>query len=208
MSAFNLDTGLTSVLFGKTRRAVLSLLFNNPDESFYLREIARRERLVMGALQREVRQLSDVGIIRRSARGKQVFYQANPDCPIFDELKSLIIKTVGVGDILKDALNPLIDRIHTAFVFGSMASAQPDRSSDVDLMVIGNVSFAEVVSTLSKAQEKLSREINPTVYPPDEFKKKLDAGHHFLRSIFTGKKFFIIGDANDLDRLAEEPVVD
>ena len=162
----------------------------------------------MGALQREVLQLSDVGIILRSVRGRQVYYQANPDCPIFDELKSLIIKTVGVGDILKDALSPLVDRIHIAFVFGSMASAQPDRRSDVDLMVIGNVSFAEVVSALSKAQEKLSREINPTVYPPDEFRKKLSTGHHFLRSILKREKFFIIGDANDLNKLAEEPVAD
>lgn len=162
----------------------------------------------MGALQREVQQLSRAGILRRIVRGRQVFYQANSDCPIYNDLKQLVVKTVGVGDVIRSTLMPLGDRINVAFMFGSMASASSGRDSDVDLMVVGNVGFGEVVSALGKAQEALSREINPAVYPLDEFTKKVSKGHHFFSSVLKGEKVFIIGDENDLEKMAGEQMAD
>ena len=199
---------LSTVLFGKTRRAVLSLLYSHPDETFYLRQIARASKGGLGAVQREVRQLFESGIIKRTERGRQVFYQANPESPVFSELKSLIVKTAGVGDVLRAALTPAADRIQTAFIYGSFARGDERRGSDVDVLVIGKVTFAEAVTALSKAQESVGREINPTVYPPAEFQSKLTAGNHFLKSVLKGDKVFLIGDERELARLAKKRLAD
>jgi len=206
MSALWRDN-LSATLFGKTRRAVLSLLYSHTDESFYLREIARAAGVGLGAVQREVKHLSDSGIISRTVRGNQVYYQANPHCPIFQELKDLVIKTAGVGDVLRAALAPLAGRIGVALIYGSLARGKESRASDVDLLVVGDVTFAEVVSALGDAQETLGREINPTVYPPDEFQSKLGEGHHFLTSVSKEPCIFLIGGEDELERLAQKRLV-
>jgi predicted nucleotidyltransferase len=193
---------LGATLFGKTRRAVLALLYSHPDESFYLRQLARMTAVGMGSLQRELKQLSEAGIIQRNEIGRQIFFKANPDCPIYPELRDLIIKTFGVADVLRQALAPLADTILVAFIFGSMVSGEINQSSDLDVMVIGNISFADSVSALSPVQEVLSREINPTVYPPGEFKEKLSADQHFIKSVLSSPKIFLIGNKNELDELA------
>lgn len=193
---------LGTTLFGKTRRAVLALLYGHPDDSFYLRQLARMTGAGMGSLQRELKQLSEAGIIIRSEVGRQAFFKANPDCPVFSELRNLIVKTFGVADVLRQALTRLSDNIRVAFIFGSMVSGEFNRSSDVDVMVIGDISFAEVVSALSPAQEILSREINPSVYQPGEVKIGLSEKQHFLRSVFDFPKIFLIGNENELEELA------
>ena len=121
MSTYRECDTLSMTLFGKTRRAVLSLLYGHADESFYLRQIARIARVGLGAAQREVKQLSDAGILHRVVRGRQVYYQANRHCPVFGELKSLVLKTAGAAAVIQAALAPLADRIRAAFLYGSTA---------------------------------------------------------------------------------------
>lgn len=203
MSTMFKTDSLSATLFGKTRRAVLALLYSHIDESFYVRQIARTAGVGLGAVQRELKKLFEAGIIRRTVHGRQVYYQANQQCPVYTELKSLVVKTVGVGDVLRAALVPLSDRINVAFVFGSMVGGGERSSSDADVMVVGNVTFAEVVSVLSRAQETVRREINPIVYPPEEFRFKLAADHHFLKKVLEGSKFFLIGDEHELAKLVE-----
>lgn len=193
---------LASLLFGKTRRAILSLLYGHPDESYYLRQIVRIIDFGLGPVQRELKQLTDVGIIRRSASGHQVYYQANPASPVFKELKSLITKTVGVGDTLRTALAPLKDRISIALVYGSVARGEENHRSDVDLLVVGDIAFTEVVKVLRGAQETLGREINPTVYPVEEFRSGIAEEHYFIQNVLSGPKIFVIGDEHELKRLA------
>jgi predicted nucleotidyltransferase len=202
MSTENKINKLGTTLFGKTRRAVLALLYSHPDESFYLRQLARMTGVGMGALQRELKQLTEAGIIVRSEVGRQAFFKANPDCPVFPELRDLIIKTFGVADVLRQALTQLSDKIQAAFIFGSMVSGEFNQSSDVDVMVIGDISFAEIVSALTPVQEVLSREINPSVYPPGEVKAGLSEKQHFLSTVIDSPKIFIIGSKNELDELA------
>jgi len=197
---------LSKTLFSKTRRAVLFLLYSHVDDTYYLRQIVRAAGVGLGTVQRELKQLSDAGIIRRIVRGHQVFYQANPQCPVFAELKNLVLKTVGVGAALQAALRPLGDRIDVALIYGSIARSEEHRDSDVDVLVVGKVTFAELVSLLSEAEKTVGREINPTVYPPSEFRSKLAAGHHFLNSILRGPMFFLIGDKRELARLAKKPL--
>jgi len=199
---------LSSALFGITRRRVIGLLLTHPDEAFYVRQIARAVRSGLGAVDREVRRLAQAGILRRTVRGRQVFYQADAECPIFPELKSLVVKTVGVGDVLRSALLPIGDRIRAAFVFGSFARGEMRRTSDVDVLVIGDVSFADVVSALGRAQELLSREVNPTVYGPDEFLAKWKAGHSFLRSVMRSPRIPLIGGDDELAAMVGERLAD
>ncbi len=201
MSTVFAGSELSAALFGQTRRAILALLYGHPDQSYYLRQLVRSAGLGLGAAQREVKRLSDAGIIRRTVSGHQVFYQANPDCPIFGELKGLMVKTTGVADVLRAALAPLAAQIRLAFVYGSVAKLAQRNGSDVDVMVVGEPTFGEVVSALGSAQETLAREINPTVYSPAEFRSKLKAGHHFLTAVIGGEKVFLIGDEDELRRL-------
>ncbi|MBI5723007.1 MAG: nucleotidyltransferase domain-containing protein [Planctomycetes bacterium] len=195
---------LSESLFGKARRAVLSLLYSHVDEAFYLRQIVRAACAGQGAIQREVGRLTEAGVISRSVRFKHVYYQANPECPIFQELKILMVKTAGAAETLRDALSDLSGRIIAAFIYGSMARGEEKARSDVDVMVIGKTTFGDVVKALRPAEEKIGREVNPTVYPPAEFKARLAARHHFLTSVLNEPKIFLIGDENDLAGLAEK----
>ena len=207
MSTGSQPDNLSSTLFGKTRRAVLSLLYSHTDEAFYLRQIARAAGVGLGAVQRELKQLSDAGIIQRTERGPQVYYQANPRCPIFQELRKLVIKTIGVGDVLRASLAPLADCINVAFIYGSLSRSEERKESDVDLLVVGKATFGEIVSALHGAQETIGREVNPTVYPPTEFRSKVKAVNHFLRTVLKGPKVFLIGDERELARLAGKRLV-
>jgi predicted nucleotidyltransferase len=152
---------LSNILFSGSRRSILALLYGHADEQFYLREIARRAGTGIGATQRELRQLTDAGLIQNVRRGRQAYYQANRKNPIFVELKSILAKTSGMRDILHEALTSLKDRIKLAFVYGSIARGEEKASSDVDLMVVGEISFSDVVSALAKIETKLGREVKP-----------------------------------------------
>jgi predicted nucleotidyltransferase len=206
MSTLSDTDNLSRTLFGKTRRAVLSLLYSQVDDAFYLRQIVRAAGVGLGAVQRELKQLSDAGIIQRIVRGRQVYYQANPQCPVFAELKALVMKTVGIAAVIQAALAPLADRIRIAAIYGSIARSEEYRGSDVDLLIVGEATFAEIVSALHQAQSTINREINPTVYPPAEFRSKVAAGHHFLNAVLKEPVLFLVGDKRELARLAKKPL--
>jgi len=148
--------------------------------------------------------LSEAGLIQDVRRGRQVYYQANRKNPIFVELKSILAKTSGIRDILHETLASLKDRIKLAFVYGSIARGEEKASSDVDLMVVGEISFSDVVSTLAKIETKLGRGVNPTVCGPREFREKLAAKNHFLSAVAKEKKLFVIGDEREFRRLGQE----
>lgn len=191
-----------SSLFGRTRSALLALLYGHADESFYLRQLIREVGAGHGALQRELKHLTDMGLIVRRAQGNQVLFRANAHSPIFAEIKSLVTKTVGVHHAIRSALASLRPAVKIAFVYGSVARNQERAESDVDLMVLGNASFSEVVSALAPAQKVLGREINPTLFPTSEFRTKLAAGNHLLRSVMKEKKLFVVGTEDELAKLA------
>ena len=191
------------VLFGRTRRAVLALLYGHADEEFYLRQIIRAAGVGQGSMQRELKMLVGSGLVLRRALGRQVYFKANPDSPVYAELRSLLLKTAGVADVLREALAPLAARIEVAFVYGSVARGDERRASDVDVMVIGDASFADVSQALGPAQQRLGREVNPTVYSPAEYRKKLAAGHHFVRSVTEREKLLLFGNEHDVRRLGK-----
>ena len=197
------DTLLCSGLFGKTRQAVLALLYGRANSSFYTKQILDAVKTGRGTVQRELKNLTSAGIITREVEGRQVYYQANDRCPIFNELKSIVRKTFGVADIIRQSLATVADKIQVAFIFGSIASGNEDITSDIDIMVVGAISFGEVVSLLSSAEEKLGREVNTVVYPVSEFKRKVRDDHHFVKTVLEGEKIFLIGDEGELARLVK-----
>jgi uncharacterized protein len=201
------DNQIGTVLFGKTRRALLSLLFGRPDESFHLRQLVRLSGTGLGPAQRDLAKLAGAGIVSREQQGSQVTYRANQLSPVFAEMKALIVKTCGLAEVLQAAMTPLKDRIDLAFVFGSYARGLQHSASDIDLLVISReVEFSEAVAALRAAQQQLGREINPMLYRPAEFRRKIAAKHHFLMRVLESPKIFLIGDEHELGRLAKERV--
>jgi predicted nucleotidyltransferase len=197
------DTLLCGGLFGKTRQAVLALLYGQADSSFYTKQILDAVKIGRGTVQRELKNLTDAGIITREVQGRQVYYRANEKCPLFNELKSIVRKTFGIADVIRQSLETVADKIRVAFIFGSIASGTEQRTSDIDVMVIGETTFDEVVSAISQAEETIQREINSVVYPVAEFRKKIRSNHHFLKTVLEGETIFLIGDDGELARLVK-----
>lgn len=196
--------GLLESLFGKTRRSILTLLYSHTDESFHLRKILRLAGIGPGAGQRELKRLSAAGAILRTVKDNQVLFQANPQCSVFNELRGLITKTAGVADVLRGTLEPLIGSLSLALLYGSIARGEAGKESDVDLLVVGDVSFGDVIDRISGAQKILRREINPMVMSRDEFHDRFDKGDHLLDAILKSPYIPIIGDAHDLVRVAKK----
>jgi uncharacterized protein len=190
-------TSIGHLVFGQTRGRLLALLYGAPDESFYVRQIARQIETSAGSVQRELALLADAGLIERSVLGVQVFYRANREHPAFPELRALLAKTTGVFQLLKTALEPLAVRIDFAFVYGSIARDEDNAASDIDLMVVGAVSLDEVLDAVSSLEKSLRRPVNPTIYSLQDLKKRIRSGNHFLRSLADSKKVFLIGNENE-----------
>ena len=189
---------LSSVLFTEYRSRVLGLLLLHPERSYYLREIARLTATVPGTLKREMDKLLEVGLLTVKKVGNQNHYQANRECPIYEDLSNVLRKTSGLSDVLIAALLPLSEKLQSAFVFGSIASGKVNAKSDIDLMLIGNVSYVEVVPLLHPLQEQLGREINPKIYADKEWNKLVKDDGGFIHDVLSKPKLFIIGDEQQL----------
>jgi predicted nucleotidyltransferase len=189
---------LASLLFKDYRRRVLGLLLLHPDKQYHVREIARLTGTVAGTLHKELTRLAEAGLLVKETSGNQVYYRANRTCPVFEELASILRKTSGLVDVLADALALLTERITVAFVYGSVARGKETAGSDIDVLLIGDVEFSEVVAALYPAQEVLGREINPKVYSEKEWRQMLKKKDAFMKEVMTGPKLFIIGTADEL----------
>jgi predicted nucleotidyltransferase len=197
MSTVRESDNLASALFGKTRRAILALFFGRSDEAIYLRQAVRETGLAQGAVQRELKRLSEGGILSRSGRGREVFYQANRECPIFEELQGLMAKTAGLTDVVRDALTPLSDHIDMAFIYGSQASGTAGVNSDVDLFVVGKVDEMKLHKAVAASEQKLKRSVNYSLMNPDEFGRRRKDREGFVGRILRGKKILIMGKLDE-----------
>lgn len=186
-------------LFGSNLRAkLLGWLMTHAERRYFVRELTGLLEEDSTNVSRELARLERMGILTSRQEGRQKYYQANPRCPVFGELRGLAIKTAGLGDVLRAALRSMADRIVAAFVFGSFAQGQGTALSDVDLMVVGNVRPKDLANALRPSSRQLGREINAVVYPPNEFRRKAKARHHFITTVLKDEKLYLIGDADDL----------
>ena len=177
--------------------AILSLLLLEPTRRLHLREIIRLAGVGQGSVQRELTKLVRAGVLNKTREGNLTHFQANPMCPVFTELRGLVEKTAGVSGSLRTALLPLTQEIEHAFLFGSVARGDERAESDIDLIIVGGVSFMAVVAAISPLQEFLGREINPTVFTPEEFRQRLDRGDHFLSRVMQEDRVDLIGGEHE-----------
>lgn len=195
---------LAHQLFGQTRSAVLSALLLHPESSLHVRELARLTGASPGSLHRELRLLAEMGLLLRQEVGRQVHYRANTAHPVHAEMAQLLRKTAGLVDVLREALDPLGPKVELAFVYGSTANGTERAGSDVDLMVLGTASFADLARVLAAAQSELSREVNSTLMTRREFADKLAARDGFACSVMKGEKLWLKGEDRDLAEPAED----
>jgi predicted nucleotidyltransferase len=186
------------LLFGNYRRQVLGLLLLRPQESLHVREISRLTGVPAGSLHRELRAMTEAGLLTREPAGNQVRYRANTLSPIFPELAQIFRKTAGLVDVLREALAPLASQIETAFVFGSVARGSERATSDIDLFVIGDVAFAALVAGLASMHERLGRELNPVVMTRARFEEQRASRDRFLARVLKEPKLFVLGTVDDL----------
>lgn len=192
-----------NALFGRTKDALLSTFFGKPDEAFYLNELVRSVNAGTGAVQREVKNLASAGLVVKLKKGNRCFYKANRDSVYYPQFLEIVSKSSAqkAPAVMRAALKPLKDRISTAFVFGSMAKQTATPESDIDLLIVGDVTMREVLARAGKAGAVLHRDINPMLYTRDEFKTRVREKNHFLTAVIAGKKKFLIGDADEVERL-------
>lgn len=192
---------LADFLLGPFRTRVLSALLLHPDTTWHVRELARRLNALPGSLNRELQKLADAGILSRQRVGNQVHYRANLACPVFLELTGLLRKTSGLATVLAEVLQPLADRIDCALIFGSVARGEEAAGSDVDVLVLGELEFGEVLTAFHPAQGVVQREINPVVYRTIDFRNKVTSKNTWAREVLRNPKLFLIGSADDFAKL-------
>lgn len=184
---------LADALFSRVRQSVLGILFTNPGQQLHLREIARRAGLSAPTVLKELNSLVAAGIITDSKQINVRLFQANPDCPLFDELRSIATKTFGLADRIREALEE-IEGVEAAFIFGSVARQEDTAASDVDVLVIGTCGYNEVVLAMHEVGKELRREINPIVYLPGELERKVTEGDSFARNLIDGHRISLKGN--------------
>ena len=196
----NMETiSLANALFSKVQRRVLALIFGHPQRSFYTSEIVRTVRSGTGAVARELARLKGSGIISAERIGNQQHYRANPNSPIFNELKSLVLKTVALAEPLKESLEPVAKTIDAAFIYGSFAKGTDTAASDIDLMVIGdNLDYAGLFSAALDAETKLGRKVSPTLLSRKDWIKKANDPGSFVSKVQKLPKIFVIGSDKNL----------
>ncbi len=193
----------TDALFSKTQQRVLAVLFGQPQRSFYANEIIALAGGGSGAVQRELAKLADAGLIKSQRIGNQKHYQANADAPIYAELRSIVVKTFGLADVIRVALVDIWPQIELALVYGSVAKGNEHAASDIDLMVVGEqISHAQLLAALLPAQQTLGRPINPTLYTAAEFTQRVMEGRSFIRRVLEQPKIFVKGNEDDIARLS------
>lgn len=194
----NMGSPLADALFSKTQQRVLGVLFGRPDQSFFANEIVRLSGVGVGAVHRELATLESAALVTATRIGNQKHFQANREAPIFEELRGIVLKTVGLADVLRKALAPLAPRIVVAFVYGSIAKGTDTARSDIDLMVVGErIEYADVFRIASAAEQVLGRKINPTVLTSRALKtQSKDDGFH--SRVLARPKIFVIGSEHEL----------
>ena len=193
---------MLDTLFPRTRQAILSAALLRPDKWWYLTDLAKHLGVSPSSLQRELASLVNGDLLTSRKDGNRVYYKVNRDCPIVEELQAIFVKTSGIADVINFRLERFSGKFEVAFIYGSVARMEELSTSDVDLMIVGDVELADLVPGLRRAEKALGREINPTIYSPQEFLKRRTEGDSFIDTVLSGSKIFLKGSDSELEALA------
>ena len=193
---------LALLLSSGVKAELFRLLFGLHDQELHVRELERQSGFALSTVRQELKNLEKLGLVRTRVSGNRTYYRGNRCHPLYPEIRSLVLKTSGLADVLREALGE--DSVRLAFVFGSVASGNETSESDIDLMVIGSISLRALVGRLSGVSGKVGRELNPSVMTEAEFRKRRRTGDHFVSTVLSAPKIFVIGDADDLEAMGKE----
>ena len=196
------DAGIESLFASKTLAALLREFMIASEREFYQSELARLQQVRLYSVQRELARLEKAGLILKSVHeDKRPYYHANREHPVFEDLKRIFLKTIAVGDWLREAIAPLGEKVSLAFIYGSYASGRETAKSDVDLLLVGNLTMRAAAKVFGPIRRELGRELNTAIYPPEEFRQKARQGHHFVRQVLSEPKIFLVGSEDELRKL-------
>jgi predicted nucleotidyltransferase len=205
MGTMSRTVGLSDALFSKVQQRVLGLIFTHPERSFYTSEIVRNVHSGVGAVERELSKLERSGLVSVERIGNQKHYRANRAAPIFEELRGLVEKTVGLPEPIRQSLRPYADAIESAFIYGSVAKGTDTAQSDIDLMVIGdNLNYSDLYTAAHTAESRLGRKVNPLFLSLKDWQRKASDEGSVISKISRSPKIFIVGSAEDLDSWADK----
>ena len=188
---------LRALISSKIRIELLRILALNPEDAFHINELSRRTGFSLRGVAKELNNLLSGGILIREISGNQHRYQLDPDCPIHKEIKGLVLKTVGLSDVLKRVLHPVEKEIELAFIFGSFASGDYDNTSDVDLFVVGDLSGVRLAEVLGPVQNEIGRAINVSQFTPTEYRRRKKRRDHYLTRVLEGAKIIVVGHIDE-----------
>lgn len=198
-SATPVPMGVADALFTKVQQRVLGVLFGQPERSFYANELIELAGSGTGAVQRELARLESAGLVTVTRVGNQKHYQADAASSVYEELRGLVLKTSGLVDVLRAALQPLAARIEGAFVYGSVARQQDTAGSDIDLMVVSDtLTYADLFAALEDAAGRLGRPVNPTVYSRKELDRRVRSDNAFVKRVWSQPRLWVVGERLDL----------
>jgi predicted nucleotidyltransferase len=199
MSATSTTVSLSNALFSKVQQRVLALIFSHPERSFYSSEIVRHANSGVGAVTRELSKLERSGLVSVDRIANRKYFRANPNAPIFDELRTLVEKTVGLAEPIRRSFEPYADVIKTAFVYGSVAKQTDTAYSDIDLLVIGDeLNYSDLYTAAQHAENRLRRRVNPLFLSQEDWRRKASDKGSVISKISSSPKIFIIGSEKDL----------
>lgn len=188
---------IAKIFKSKTRKELFRLYFTNPDNEYYLRELERLLDIPVSMIRNELTQLEEAGIFNSKKKGNLVYYSLNKSYPLFEELKSIVFKTIGIQGLLKEIFKK-IKGVEVAFIYGSFAKKEEEARSDIALFIIGRIDDSRLIREIRRLEEILKREINYSLFTRDEFKKKIREKDSFIMDILEPPKIFIVGDKSDL----------
>lgn len=195
---------LKQLFSSEVRIQLLSRFLMHPEAEYYGRELADLFETSPRAVHVELRNLEAIHLLRKRISGKQHYYSANTRHPLYPDLQNIFRKTVGLKDVLVEALQQHTASIDYAFIYGSFATGDFTAESDIDILIMGTVSSRKISADLMEAGRTLQREVNFSVFSPREFAQRVNEGDHFLSRLLEQPKLFIIGDAHEFSDLAEE----
>ena len=188
-------SGLADALFTSTQQRVLALLFGQPDREFFVTEIIALAGSGRGAVQRELARLAESGLAVVSRVGNRKHYRANRESPLFDEICSIVRKTIGLEEAIRGALEPLADRLILALLVGSIARRTDTAASDIDLLLVSDdLTLEAIYAAMAPVEDRLGRRVNPTLYTSAEFQTRRTARTGFLPAILQGPHIVLAGN--------------
>ncbi|MEM3030882.1 MAG: nucleotidyltransferase domain-containing protein [Candidatus Micrarchaeia archaeon] len=190
---------LEALITSRVKRKLLAFFFANPENEFYIREVSKRLGEETNAVRSGLQALADAGILYSNRKGNLRYFGVNKKCPIFEELKTMLLKTEGLGDAMRKELEK--SGALFAFVYGSYAEGKERKGSDIDLMVIGDIHIDDFNKIISRIERKIGRDVNYLVYPEKEFAEKLSSG--FLRDVVRSRRIMLVGEEDAFKRFVE-----